>query len=95
MNYKELMEEKKKFLFTILGVKLLRYNGRCDTVEFGGPILKKDGTVSIFNPIRLLIFKKRLIREWNNKQDLDPEKQIKAILQVKVKIVGTGEEKWL
>ena len=95
-SYKELQEERKKFLFTILGIKLLRYNGKRDTIEFGGPALRKDGkTPFIYNPISLLVFKRRLIREWNKKQDLDPEKQIKSIPQVKIKVVGTGEEKWI
>ena len=89
----KLEKEKEQFLFSILGIKILRYGGKYETINFSGPVSKKDGTISIFNPISLVVFKRRIIQDWNKIQE--NENKIKGIPQVKIRVVGSGEEKWL
>lgn len=88
---KQSQEELKKFIFSVIGLETVDYKGKHNKIEFPEPMKKKDGTISLYNPITLLILKRKLIKGLNEKL-VNP---IKGIVLVKVRIVGTGEEKWI
>lgn len=88
---KQVQQEEKNFIFSIIGLKTVNYKGECNTIEFPEPMKGKDGIVSLFNPITLQVLKKKLVSGLNEKLD----KKIKGIISFKVKIVGSGEEKWI
>jgi hypothetical protein len=93
INPKELKihQEEKNFIFSIIGLKTINYKGEYNTIEFPEPMKGKDGVISLFNPISLQVLKKKLVSGLNKKL----EKKIKGIISFKVKIVGSGEEKWI
>lgn len=88
---KKVQESGKNFIFSVIGFKTVDYKGEYNTVELPEPVKNRSGNVSLFNPVTLLIFKRRLISRLNS----EIENKIKGIIQFKVKVVGTGEEKWI
>lgn len=94
MNPKELkqiQEEKKNFIFSIIGLKTINYKGEYNTIEFPEPMKGKDGVISLFNPISLQVLKKKLVSGLNEKLD----QKIKGIISFKIRVVGSGEERWI
>ena len=93
INPKELKihQEEKNFIFSIIGLKTINYEGEYNTIEFSEPMKGKDGVISLFNPISLLVLKKKLVSGLNKELD----KKIKGIISFKIRVVGSGEEKWI
>jgi hypothetical protein len=84
-------KEKENFIFSIIGFKAIDYNGKVNCFEFIEPMKNKEGIISYFDPIGIVIFKRALKNRLNKELD----KKIKGIISFKIKIVGTGEEKWI
>lgn len=84
-------KERRNFIFSVIGVETVDFSGKHNKIEFPEPIKNKDGTISLYNPITLLTLKRKLVEELNKKL----ENPIKGIVQVKIKVIGTGEEKWI
>ena len=93
INPKELKihQEEKNFIFSIIGLKTINYEGEYNTIEFSEPMKGKDGVISLFNPISLQVLKKKLVSGLNEKLD----QKIKGIISFKIRVVGSGEEKWI
>lgn len=78
--------------FTVIGIETVDYHGEHNKIEFAGPITNKSsGLVEIYDPITVKALKKQLIEGLN--QSL--ENKIKGIVSLKIKVVGSGEEKWI
>jgi hypothetical protein len=93
INPKELKihQEEKNFIFSIIGLKTINYKGEYNTIEFPEPMKGKDGVISLFNPISLQVLKKKLVSGLNEKLD----QKIKGIISFKIRVVGSGEERWI
>lgn len=87
---KQIHQEEKNFIFSIIGLKTVNYEGEYNTIEFS-PMKGKDGVISLFNPISLQVLKKKLVSGLNEKLD----QKIKGIISFKIKVVGSGEERWI
>jgi len=90
-EFKKIQEERKSFIFSVIGFKTVDYEGNYNTVELAEPVKNKSGNISLFNPITLIMFKRRLVSRLNS----EIENKIKGIIQFKIRVVGTGEEKWI
>lgn len=78
--------------FTVIGIETVDYHGEHNKIEFSDPITNKtSGLVEIYDPFTVKALKKQLIEELN--QSL--KNKIRGIVSLKVRIVGSGEEKWI
>lgn len=84
-------KERRNFIFSVIGIETVDFSGKHNKIEFHEPIKNKDGTISLYNPITLLTLKRKLVGGLNEKL----ENPIKGIVKFKIRIVGTGEEKWI
>lgn len=88
---KQIHQEEKNFIFSIIGLKTINYEGEYNTIEFSEPMKGKNGIISLFNPISLQVLKKKLVSGLNERLD----QKIKEIISFKIRVVGSGEEKWI